>query len=493
MLLTCAAVLALGLSVRCGISARHEIDRYEHTLELDLELRRTLDRVIEIQGTWTALQDAVPPTGTLAKLRDTSDLERRFGKLDSLLLGRARARSELAFLEGEVDSFLAIARERILLRYDALASRSIGAEERAAGELAAANRLSDEEGRRFAAVTDRVLRLQTMNAPSLGPVRRTAFRLVLALLGTLLVFTTAVAWLRSREIELRKRLHGALLSEEMLESYSRRLELMNEQLEEANLLKVQFLANTSRELRGPLNSMIGCLQLLDDADGPTKEEGAELRAQALRAGEQLTDLTQNLVDLCRLEEGRFSVRRRAIESGPLLERSLARIRAGIESRGLTLLVVPPAEGWPRVQTDSQRLREVLDHLLENAVEFTEAGSIRISGRLVQDHAPMLRIEIADTGAGIDAETLPRLFEMFARGGSEGRGSGLGLTLCRHLIRAMRGEIAIESEGVGHGTRVWFTVPLSQPSDQDDVDLPERAAWTDACPLPAPASRRHLAA
>jgi signal transduction histidine kinase len=135
----------------------------------------------------------------------------------------------------------------------------------------------------------------------------------------------------------------------------------------------------------------------------------------------------------------------------------------MRERGLTLLVTPPSTGWPRIQADPARCEQVLQHLLANAIKFTEHGSIRITGRIESEEGEQVRLEVSDTGVGIPSEKLPQVFDLFSQAdGSNTRrfgGTGLGLTLCRHLIQGMDGRIGIESDGPGRGTRVWFTLPL----------------------------------
>ncbi len=294
----------------------------------------------------------------------------------------------------------------------------------------------------------------------------------------LLIATAALvlllAWRLERSWRLRKKhLEGARLVEDMLEAYSRRLESMNAELEQVNLLKTQFLANTSHELLTPLNGIMGSLELLREGACAGPEEEREFLNQAYLSAERLLSLIHDLLDLCNLEEGNLALRCRTVEFGPILERSLAANRGAMEKLGLTLLTLPPAEGWPRIQADSERLQQVIHHLVSNAVKFTAEGSIRISGRTELAKGPRLRLEVADTGIGIEPDKLSKVFDLFSQAdGSSTRrfgGTGLGLTLSRHLVRGMGGEIGIESEGAGRGTRAWFTIPLARPQE---------GAWPD---------------
>ncbi len=274
----------------------------------------------------------------------------------------------------------------------------------------------------------------------------------------------------------RRHMEGARLVEEMLEAYSRRLESMNVQLEQLNLLKTQFLANTSHELLTPLNGVMGSLEVIRSGSCGL-EEDREFVEQAYHSAEKLHGLIRDLLDLCRLEEGDFALRLRPVDFGPALERELARHRVALNARDLVLLVTPPAGGWPGVKADPERLRQILFHVLANALKFTERGSIRVTGRLIEEDGLRLRVEVTDTGVGIAPERLPQVFELFSQGDNSSTrrfgGTGLGLTLTRHLVHGMGGRIGIESDGPGHGTRVWFTLRLA--STDADANVASRAA------------------
>lgn len=285
-------------------------------------------------------------------------------------------------------------------------------------------------------------------------------RLLLAGLAAVLL----LLWRFYRTDQQRRRhMEGARLVEEMLEAYSRRLETMNVQLEQLNLLKTQFLANTSHELLTPLNGVMGSLDVIRSGSCGADED-RQFVEQAYQSAEKLHALIRDLLDLCRLEEGNFALRVRPVDFGPALERELARHRVALSARDVVLLVTAPSGGWPGVEADPERLRQILHHILANAAKFTERGSIRVTGRVVDEEGPRLRIEVADTGVGIAPERLGQVFELFSQGDNSSTrkfgGTGLGLTLTRHLVHGMGGRIGVESDGLGRGTRVWFTLRLS---------------------------------
>jgi signal transduction histidine kinase len=292
-----------------------------------------------------------------------------------------------------------------------------------------------------------------------------AGRARIALLASLGVIAALLGFSLRTERLRRHHQRGARLVEDMLEAYSRRLEAMNVQLEQVNLLKTQFLANTSHELLTPLNGVMGSLEAVRSGSCSSREEERDFLDQAYQSAERLLALIRDLLDLCHLEEGNLALRRHVLGFGTILERELAAHRPVLAARGLVLLVTPPSDGWPRVTGDPERVTQVLHHLLANAVKFTDRGSLRVTGRTEGGRRRFLRVEVADTGIGIEPGKLGQVFDLFSQAdGSNTRrfgGAGLGLTLSRHLVQGMGGRIGIESDGPGRGTRAWFTLPLAE--------------------------------
>ncbi len=420
-----------------------------------------------IDSVWSAPPEA-DPQGFLRNLADAGTIQGCWGDLRASYAGDTAAAGWVAELRHQFPEAFAQAREALLRRIQrgltqrsegssgrtpALAPHQAGADEAWTADQVRLRREAGEVRSRL----DALERLSTSRLDqTAGSGRR--FDLLCAAAGLLVLYLFA-ALHRTRRLRDRH-LHGARLVEDMLESYSRRLESMNAELEQASLLKTQFLANTSHELLTPLNGVIGSLDLLREDPDTSPAERRELLEQASTSAEALHGLIRDLLDLCKLEEGNLSLRCRSLELGPIIGRATGRHRTTIQQKGLALLVTAPSGGWPRIHADAQRTEQVLQHLLSNALKFTPEGSIRITGR---PEGNQVRIEIADTGVGIAKEKLPRVFELFSQAdGSQTRrfgGTGMGLTLCRHLVRGMAGQIGIESEGPGRGTRVWFTLPL----------------------------------
>ena len=235
-----------------------------------------------------------------------------------------------------------------------------------------------------------------------------------------------------------------------------------ESAEAATRAKSEFLANMSHELRTPLNGVLGYAQLLQRDRNLNAPQREALEAIA-KCGSQLLELINDVLDLSKIEAGRLD-----IEEGPTdLPKLLTDLRYvmadAAQQKGLTLAMAIEAEVPRRVVLDGRHLRQVLLNLLGNAVKFTTAGEVRLL--VGHDGDTGLAFEVADTGIGIEPESLHEIFDAFAqtKAGAVAGGSGLGLAISNHLIRRMGGELKVES-APGEGSRFFFTLPLVAAGD-----------------------------
>lgn len=215
--------------------------------------------------------------------------------------------------------------------------------------------------------------------------------------------------------------------------------------ERANRAKSEFLSRMSHELRTPLNAVIGFGQLLelDDLDA-RQREGVEL---ILKAGRHLLELINEVLDISRIESGATSISLEPVHLGSVLAEALSLIRPMADEAQVRLIADPTESADLYVRADQQRLKQVLINLLSNAVKYNRAGG-EITVRC--DQLPERRVVVAvtDTGHGMSADQLGRLFEPFDRLGAENtsiEGTGLGLSLSKGLIEAMGGTISCDSE------------------------------------------------
>ncbi len=222
-----------------------------------------------------------------------------------------------------------------------------------------------------------------------------------------------------------------------------------------------FVANIGHELRTPLASVKLLVETLLDSGMEDPTAAATFLQRIDVEVDGLTQLVRELLELSRIESGQVVLKRTNVEVPGLLEGAVARLRAQAERAGLALSVQPAAD-LPRVYADEARVEQVLVNLIHNAVKFTpRGGTIRVGAE--RDGA-RIRISVADTGIGIPAEDLPRIFERFykvdkARAGPRDRegGTGLGLAIAKHIVQAHGGQIWAQSPS-RQGTTFYFTLP-----------------------------------
>jgi signal transduction histidine kinase/DNA-binding NarL/FixJ family response regulator len=245
--------------------------------------------------------------------------------------------------------------------------------------------------------------------------------------------------------------------------------------EAASRAKSEFLSTMSHELRTPLNAVLGYAQLLMREKGMGERHVADLRI-IQRSGEHLLTLINDLLDLAKIEAGKFEVVP-GPASLPMFLRAVADIvRVKAEEKDL-LFVLDASPDLPRaVEVDEKRLRQVLLNLLSNAVKFTRRGEVRLVVRRLSPDAagPLAKVgfEVHDTGVGMRREQLDGLFTPFAQMGdaqSRSAGTGLGLAISRELVRLMGGDIAVVSEA-GQGSRFSFelSLPVLEAEPEDAV-------------------------
>ena len=240
------------------------------------------------------------------------------------------------------------------------------------------------------------------------------------------------------------------------------LKAAQSQAETASRHKSEFLANMSHELRTPLNAIIGLSgMLLEDAADPDTKELTESLTRIGTSARHLLGLINDILDLSKIEAGRMSVAISRFAAAPLAEEALATVAPMAKEKGLAL-ESHYAPGLPPLDSDSQRLRQILINLIGNAIKFTGAGRVRLE---IRQDGHGLRFDVIDTGSGIAAENLPRLFQEFSQiDASTTRkfgGTGLGLAISRRMARLLGGDITVQSE-IGSGSIFTVWLPLQAP-------------------------------
>ncbi|HEY9600220.1 MAG TPA: ATP-binding protein [Allocoleopsis sp.] len=246
-----------------------------------------------------------------------------------------------------------------------------------------------------------------------------------------------------------------------LQSYAIELETKNAALQKLDQLKDEFIANTSHELKTPLNGIIGIAEsLIDGATGKLSPQTVFNLSLIVTSGRRLTQLVNDLLDFSQLKHKKIELNIKPIGIREITDVILMLSRPLICHKTLNLinnvhLNVPP------VDADENRVQQILYNLVGNAIKFTESGTVEVSAQVVNQE---LAITIADTGIGIPADKLDRIFESFEQvDGSIAReygGAGLGLAVTKQLVQLHGGRIDVESTP-GIGSRFTFTLPLSK--------------------------------
>lgn len=250
------------------------------------------------------------------------------------------------------------------------------------------------------------------------------------------------------------------LAQDELARRARELEEANRRLQELDQLKSSLLNTVSHELRTPLTSIMGFAEfLIDEVGGPltAKQRGHVTQIQA--GAERLGHLVNDLLDITRLESGTCKLSRQETDLLALIRKGLDGLQPQATVGRRSLETRFPTE-CPRPWIDGPRIAQVLDNLVGNALKFTPPGGwIRVC---VLPGPEQVRVEVRDSGPGIAAEHMSRLFEKFYQVNPtltrEHGGTGLGLSIAKALVEAHGGRIGVESKP-GEGSCFWFTLPL----------------------------------
>ncbi len=292
-------------------------------------------------------------------------------------------------------------------------------------------------------------------------------------------------------------------------AHSAELEVAWQEAMQANRSKNQFLANTSHELRTPLTAIIGSIQLVKEGICDNRQEEVEFLQRAEDASIHLLQIINDLLDVAKIEAGKLALVMEPVDLHQVLKDVIGMKEITLHQKGLGLTVATVPQALP-VLADEAKLKQVLLNVIGNAIKFTEAGEIRVAVRVEQRAAhpveipqpstpvpkpqgtvdeledagefPVLPVEpedevrfpwaivtVQDTGIGIPLDQQTKLFQPFATAEHNAhyraQSTGLGLSICKNLIKLMGGTITLHSEGEGCGTTIEVVLPLLQPEDE----------------------------
>jgi signal transduction histidine kinase/FixJ family two-component response regulator len=235
-------------------------------------------------------------------------------------------------------------------------------------------------------------------------------------------------------------------------------------LERAMSERSRFFASLSHELRTPINAVIGYNHLLqEEIFGELSDRQQEAISKANRSAQHLLELVDDILDISKIEAGKLEIAVEEVNLAALIRDTATSVRIQAREKGLDLEVETPDE--VRAVTDPARVRQVVLNLLSNAVKFTAEGSVTL--RLDADGDGSVRLAVRDTGPGIAAEDLDRIFDEFEQASTGGEtGTGLGLAISRRLAELLGGSLEVQSEP---GTGSTFTLHLPREWDPSNAD------------------------
>ncbi|MEW5560277.1 transporter substrate-binding domain-containing protein [Enterobacter asburiae] len=286
--------------------------------------------------------------------------------------------------------------------------------------------------------------------------------LLLLLCSAVMLLLVPIVWFCRRQQRLMKMLREA-----------------KRHADEASQAKSAFLITMSHEIRTPVSAILGMLELVMKRPGDAQQNARSVQV-AWDAAQSLLLLIGNILDVSRIEAGRLVLRPERVALRGLIEEAALLFEGMASRKGLTFVLEIDADIQGDVLADRSRLRQILVNLAGNAIKYTDRGQVtlRVESAGREDDYQLLRMDVEDTGPGIDDVTRERLFQPFVQGDDRhvAQGSGMGLYICRSLAQMMGGSVVLHSEP-GKGTRV--TVMLR---------LPLMAALTS--PGPQPQEEKH---
>ncbi len=264
----------------------------------------------------------------------------------------------------------------------------------------------------------------------------------------LLVLVFGITLIRGvlREVEQKERLQK--LSDELASA--------NEKLKELDKAKTEFVSIASHQLRAPLTAIKGYASLiLEGSFGQFSDQIKKAVDIIFQSSQKLVTVIEDFLNITRIELGRMKYEMSDFDFKKLVEGVVGELRPSIEKKGLSLMFETAGGGDFTAHGDLGKLNQVVNNLIDNAGKYTKQGSITLMLSKATDPAHKVRLAIKDTGVGIDAETMGRLFQKFTRANDAGKinitGTGLGLYVAKQIVEAHGGRLWAESDGVGKGS------------------------------------------
>lgn len=248
---------------------------------------------------------------------------------------------------------------------------------------------------------------------------------------------------------------------ENLEETTKKLQVANEQLAQLDKAKSEFLSIASHQLYTPLTALKGYLSMVQEGDyGPLGAKQRPVIDILRQSSDRLIELIRNLLDVSRIESGRLELSLESLDLAALTRDLVKELTPNAERKKLTLTFGESTGALPHVVGDAQRLRQVLLNTVDNAIKYTDHGQVTV--RVIQNKNTLV-YSVQDTGKGIAANEIERLFTKFTRVGGAHKynteGTGLGLYVARQIVREHHGDIWVESPGMSKGSTFFMRLPM----------------------------------
>ncbi len=264
---------------------------------------------------------------------------------------------------------------------------------------------------------------------------------------------------------LIRQVHRDVRQRETLRVLSERLSQTNAHLQEMDATKTEFISIASHQLRTPVSVIKGYLSLLQEgAYGQLPQVVLEKLDQMYAANERLVHLINNILNMSRIEQSRLEFHCADADMRAVILEVAGEMKFKAKDKGLALEYELPPEGTPKIFSDPEKIHEILANLADNAIKYTEKGSVKLVGRLAREKGEdWFILEVIDTGMGISEEGKRRLFQRFYRidapGAPRQTGTGLGLYICKKFAESLGGTIVVTSTEVGTGTTFTVRLPV----------------------------------
>lgn len=233
---------------------------------------------------------------------------------------------------------------------------------------------------------------------------------------------------------------------------------MKQELKEKDRLKQEFINIAAHELRTPVLPIILTAEELSDEAGPDEQEKV---ARILRNARRLNKLTNDILDVSRIESNTFKLNRSKMNIVDLIKDIVSDARAGIRQGQNTRIIFQSklADERQEILVDREKMQQVLTNLISNAMDFTDNGTITVSIEEKSDSEESIWVKVSDTGKGLDSSIMKNLFQKFVTGQNKTKGTGLGLFICKAIIETHGGKISAQNNENG-GATFTFTLPIN---------------------------------